>query len=260
MFIGYVWLNNEIYTDDDYLGTKDCNNKWVDVSSLTRPIMLMPVPQKGKTSVISDGAITLWLPSRIPSRLCSSSCVDGLAAKEIVLWVADCSDTLHNIRRCLRELSAFCFQKRKNVDGPGQRMQTRALETLKALRDKRDRHVARYRRSRAAWLALDPDQIFEGGKWKKVLRTLKKDDLAYPGDDEADSVFNSDDGSEDEATSSAVHTQHSANGTGTERRRGEGYKRLTWIWRVQMQDARDIPGLDSTASEEDVYKRKTKNP
>lgn len=196
-----------------------------------------------------------------PRLKCSSSCVDGLAAKEIVLQVADCSDTLHNIRRCLHKLSASCFQKRKNVDGPGQHMQTRALETLKALCDKRDRHVARYRHSHAAWLALDPDQIFEGGKWKKVLCALKKDDLTYPGDDEADGVLDSDDGPEDEATSSAVHTRHSANGTGsssTEKHCGEGYKRLTWIWRVQMQDVRDIPGLDSTVSEEDVYRHKTK--
>jgi hypothetical protein len=217
------------------------------------------MPQKGKASPISDGAIMLWLPSSIPTRLRSSSCVDGLVAKEIVLRVADCSDSLHNIRRCLRELSAFSSYKRKNVDGPGQRMQTRALETLKALRDKRDRYVTRYRRSRVAWLALDPAQTFEGGKWKKVLRTLKQTDLTFPGDDEeVGSVFNSDDGSDDKATSSAVCTEHSANGirSNAKKRQGEGYKNLTWIWRVQKQDVRDIPGLDGSASEEDVYKRK----
>lgn len=220
--------------------------------------MSIPVPQKGKTSLISDGAITLWLPSNIPKRLCSSSCADGLAVKEIILRVAECSDSLHNIRRSLRELSTFSSFKRKNIDGPGQHIQTRALKTLKALRDKRDRYVTRYRHSRAAWLALDPDQTFEGGQWKMVLRDLKQSDLTFSGDDEVDSVFNSDDGSEDEATSSAVRTKHGANETGssTNKRRGEGYKRLTWIWHVQMQDVRDIPGLDGSASEEDVYKRK----
>jgi hypothetical protein len=160
--------------------------------------------------------------------LCSGSCVDGLTAKEIVLRVADCSDSLHNIQRCLRELSTFSFYKSRNIDG--QRTQTHALGTLKALRDKRDHYVARYRCSCVAWLALDPDQMFEGSKWKKVLRPLKKSDLTFPGDDEeTDSFLDSDDGSEDEATSSAVRTKLSGN---AKKRQGEGYKRLTWIWHV----------------------------
>ena len=209
----------------------------------------------------SDDTITLWIPSNVPTSLRSSACVDGLIAKEIVLRVADCSDSLHNIRRCLRELSAFSLFKRKNIDGPGQYIQTRALGTLKALRDKRDRYVARYRRSHAAWLSLDPGQESEGGKWRDVLRSLKKADLTFPGDDEEplDFAFESDAGSEDEATTSAPPTKHSSNDVrrNGKRRPGEGRKRLTWIWRVQPQDVRDIPGLNDTASDEDVYKCKT---
>jgi hypothetical protein len=148
---------------------QDHNNEWVKVPNLPRPIISMPAPQKGKTLLISDGAIILWPPSSIPTRLHSSSCVNGLAAKEIVLRVADCSDSLHNIWHCLCELSAFSSFKCKNVNGPGQRIQTCALETLKALGDKCNRYVTRYCRSCVAWLALDPDQTFEGGKWKKVL-------------------------------------------------------------------------------------------
>jgi hypothetical protein len=247
--------NNETHTDDDIpLVTRDHNADWVDLPSLPRPIRSVPMPKTGTTSLISDGAVTLWLPSSTPTRLRSSCCVDGLATKEIVLRVADCSDSLHNIRRCLRELSTFSSYKSKNVDG--QRIQTRALGTLKALRDKRDRYVARYRRSRVAWLALDPDQAFEGGQWKAVLRALKSTDLTFPGDDEeADAAFDSDNESEDEAANGAGCTNHGASSK-DRKRRGEGYKRLTWIWRVQKQDVRDIPGLDGSASEEDVYKRK----
>ena len=186
----------------------------------------------------------------------SDACVEGLTAKEITLRVAECSDSLHNIRRSLRELSAFSSFKRKNIDGPGQHIQTRALGTLKALREKRDRYVARYRRSHAAWLALDPHQTFDGGKWEQVLRVLKKSDLTFPGDDEEE------DGSEDEATTSAARTLHSTSGMGgnakkrQRRKGGEGYKQFTWIWRVQKQDERDIPGLDGNASEKDVHSRK----
>ena len=66
-----------------------------------------------------------------------------------------------------------------------------------------------------AWLALDPDQTFEGGKWKKVLHVLKQIDLIFPSDNE-EAMFLSDDDDEfeDEATNSAVHTKHGANGMG----------------------------------------------
>jgi hypothetical protein len=119
-----------------------------------------------------------------------------------------------------------------------------------------------YCRLCAVWLALNPDQIFEDSKWEKVLCTLMKEDLTFPSDDEEVDSVDSDDGFEDKAASSMVCTQHSANGTGSNSKkwRGEGYKCIVWIWRVQMQDEHNIPGLDSSAFEEDVYKHKTKNP
>lgn len=241
-----------LHTDDDIpLATED-SDEWVDVP---RPITLTPVPKGG---VSSDGAIVLWLPSSIPTKLHSSCCVNGLAAKEIILRVADCSDCLHNIQHCLHELSLFSDYKSRNVDE--QHVQTRALGTLKALRDKHDHYVARYRHSRMAWLALDPKQQFEGGKWKRVLRALRQKDLTYPGDDEvADADIDSDDKSEDEAADQPAHTKHSANSVGNnpkKRRGGKGYNRTTWIWRVQRQDGRNIPSLSGTSTEEDVNKRK----
>ena len=246
--------------DDIPLGTPEHDDEWDDIPGLPKPIMSMPVSRKGNASSNSDDTITLWIPSNIPTRLRSSACVGGLIAKEIVLRVADCSDSLHNIRRCLRELSAFSSFKRKNIDGPGQYIQTRALGTLKALHDKRDRYVARYCRSRAAWLSLDPHEEAEGGKWRNILRSLEKADLTFPGDDEEplDFAFERDAGSEDEATTSAPPTEHSSDGvcSNEKRRPGEGYKHLTWIWRVQKQDVRDIPGLNRSASDEEVYKCK----
>jgi hypothetical protein len=230
------------------LATQDHSGEWVDDPSPPKPIKLTSTLKKGKASPTDDCTVALWLPSNIPTRLRSGSCVDGLATKEIILRVADCSDSLHNIRRCLRELSTFSSYKSKNVDG--QRTQTRALGTLKALRDKRDRYAARYRHSRVAWLVLDPDQAFEGGKWKKVLRTLKPADLTFPGNEEEDSVLDSDDASRDQGADGMVHGV----GSNAKKRRGEGYRYVSWIWRVEGQDARDIPGLDSSASEEDVYK------
>jgi hypothetical protein len=169
------------------------------------------MPKKGKTVLSHDGAVTLWLPSSISKRLRSSSCVNGLATKEIVLQVADCSDSLHNIWRCLHELSIFSSYKSKNIDG--QHVQTHTLSTLKALHDKHDRYVAHYCHSHVAWLALDSDQTFEGGKWKRVLHVLKQINLIFPSDDkEAEFLSDDNDESEDEATNSAVCTKHGANG------------------------------------------------
>ena len=127
------------------------------------------------------------------------------------------------------------------------------------MRDKCDRYVTRYHHSCTAWLALDPDQAYKVGKWKTVLHTLKKTDLMFPGDDEKlDFASDSDNGPGDKSTSSAVTTKQGAVilGSSAKKHRGEGYKQLTRIWRVQKQDVHDIPGLDGTASEEDVYKRK----
>ena len=191
--------------------TPDHGDEWEDVLSPPRPVISTPVSRTGKALPNSDGTIALWLPSNIPTRLHSRSCVDGLITKEIVLWVADCSDSLHNIRRCLRELSAFSSFKRKTFNGPGQKIQTRALATLKALRNKRDCYVTRYRRSHAAWLILDPGQTHQGGEWKDVLRALKKNDLTFPGDDEElDYAFDSDGNSENEATTSTAPTKQGA--------------------------------------------------
>ena len=245
-----------IHADDDtILVAQDNDNTWVEVSGLPRPSTSMPVPKKGKLSLTRDGAVTLWLPSSVPIGLRSTACVDGLAAKEVILRVADCSDNLHNVRRSLRELSQLSSYRSKNLDG--QHAQTRALVTLKALRDKRDRYVARYRRSRAAWLALDPKQAFEGGKWENVLRELKQTDLTFPGDDEeADADLDSENEPKDKAVGDTVRTPHGVGSNTKKRRQGKGRVPLTWIWRVQKEDRRDIPGLDSNSSEEDVYKRK----
>ena len=231
-----------IHTDDDILFvSQDNSDEWLDVP---RPITSMAALKKGQPLLIGDGAIMLWLPSSIPAWQRSGACVDGLATKEIALRVADCANNLHNIRRSLRELSRFPSYRSKNVDG--QRQQTRALGMLKALCVKRDRYVACYRHSRAAWLSLDPDQRFEDGKWKIILRDLKQTDLKFPGDDEeANFEYSTDDELGGEAM-----------GSNPKKRQGEGYKHITWIWRVQKQDAQDIPGLDDSSAEEDVYKCK----
>ena len=184
------------------------------------------------------------------------ACVEGLTAKEITLQVAECSDSLHNIWHSFRELSAFSFFKCKNIDGPRQHIQTRALGTLKALREKCDRYVTHYCCSHAAWLALNPHQTFDGRKWEQILHILKKSDLTFPGDNEKE------DGFENEATTSAACTLHSTSGMGgnakkwQQQKGGEGYKQFTWIWQVQKQDERDIPGLNGNASEKDVHSRK----
>jgi hypothetical protein len=170
---------------------------------------------KGTTSPISDSAVMLWLPSSIPTSLRSSSCVDGLAAKEIVLRIADCSDSLHNLWRCLREFAIISNERSKHLNG--QCAQTRALSIRKALRDKCDRLADRYRRSYVAWLALDPEQMFEGGEWKDVLLELKQADMVFPGHClEA--------GSDDEAANSTDRTKHSS-----KKRQGEGKIHVTWI-------------------------------
>ncbi|KAI0059388.1 hypothetical protein BV25DRAFT_1785942, partial [Artomyces pyxidatus] len=158
---------------------------------------------------------TLWLPSQIPANLRSSGCTAGLIEKEIRLRVAQADDALHHIRRQLRVRLALIHHKRIHVDGPGQRAMTRAQTMLKRVNEKLQRYVAKYRRARVALETLEP-----GGPWEADVPELSDKDVRSPTKDEKGV--------------------------------GKGRRELSWIWRVQRQDSRDVPGARE-ATEEEVH-------
>ncbi|KAI0054627.1 hypothetical protein BV25DRAFT_1843527 [Artomyces pyxidatus] len=196
---------------------------WRTVQQLYMPASLtMPDVEPSSTQSSSSTRTTekaentkLWLPSELPEALRRAGCSAGLAGKEMRLRTAQADDALHQIRRQLRLRLAWVHEKKIHIDGPGQGAMTRSHATLKRVNEKLQRFVAKYRRARAALVILAP-----GGSWEAQLRVLADEDVRSPTKDEE--------------------------GLGKDKRE------LSWIWRVQVQDARDIPG-ENPASEEEVH-------
>ncbi|KAI0057515.1 hypothetical protein BV25DRAFT_1812302 [Artomyces pyxidatus] len=186
-------------------------------ASIISPETLTEAPSTSRGSrrsgeVFKPETFKLYLPSALPEGLRTSGCTSGLVAKELRLREGDADDALHQIRRQLRVRLAFVHHKKIHVDGPGQHAQTRAHTTYNRITEKLRRYVTRYRRSRAALEILQP-----GGSWATKLLPLLEEDIRSP--------------------------------TMEEEGLGEGQRELSWIWRVQQLDERDLP----QASDEDVH-------
>lgn len=160
-------------------------------------------------------SIKLWLPSEVPDNIYERACTSGLRDKEFRLRHGQADDALHQLRRQLR----IEFGMRKfhggAMGGSSQRSMTRAREMLAQLAGKRGRIVARYRRAFEVLERLHP-----AGSWNVSLRKLEADDIRPP--------------------------------TAQERGLGEGYRELSWIWRTQRQDGRDVVNNVMGASQEEV--------
>ncbi|KAI0054692.1 hypothetical protein BV25DRAFT_1873293 [Artomyces pyxidatus] len=173
------------------------------------------------TPISEPEKMALHLPSQISVSLRLAGCVPGLVDKEARLRQAQAEDALHQVRRALRTRLALIRYKHVQVDGPGQKSNTRARNLLKRLQEKLQRHVERYRCAYAALETLAPD-----GTWKTQLRKLNDDDIRSPRLEDG--------------------------------KLGEGHHEVSWIWRVLSPDARDVPlskknKINTTMSEEDIH-------
>lgn len=165
-------------------------------------------------------SLKLWLPSDVPDDICERACTPGLREKEFRLRHGQADDALHQLRRQLRIELGMKRYHGGAMGGSSQRSVTRTREMLSQLTAKRDRIVARYRRAFEVLERLHPAE-----SWSLSLRRLEGDDIRYP--------------------------------TAQERGLGEGYRELSWIWRTQRQDRRDIVNGDSAASQEEVDQSKS---
>ncbi|KAI0044491.1 hypothetical protein FA95DRAFT_1496986, partial [Auriscalpium vulgare] len=167
----------------------------------------------------------LWLPSEVPCELWSTGLTLGLIEKATRLRQAQAEDALHDVRRHLRVRMGLIHYKHVHVDGPGQKSNTRARDSLKRFNGKLRMHVSRYRASHAALGILDPE-----GSWVTHLRPLREEDIRAPKGDDEDT------------------------GQEIRERLGEGHREIPWIWRVLKPDARDLPcGGADPASQEEVH-------
>ncbi|KAI0055824.1 hypothetical protein BV25DRAFT_1815103, partial [Artomyces pyxidatus] len=165
-----------------------------------------PTPVTATSNGSRAELLKLWLPSELPESLPPEG-VRGFKTlpKEVRLRIAQADDALHHIRRQLRIRLAYAHEKQIHINGPGQGAMTRSHANMQRVNEKLQRFVARYRRARTALTILSP-----GGSWESYLLALDDDDVRSPTKDE----------------------------TGLRK----GRRELSWIWRVQMQDARDVAG------------------
>ncbi|KZV59287.1 hypothetical protein PENSPDRAFT_595729 [Peniophora sp. CONT] len=177
----------------------------------------------------SGGPVVLWLPSNVPASLRASLCLGNLTEKEIKYRMGVCKDTVHNIRRGVRQTHAF-FIDSKRYGFMSQKTQTRSISARITVKDALARHVAKYRRSYSALCVLDPDNHYG---WQHIIRKLENDDLRAPADE--DSIL-------DAAEESEL--------AGADAKAKRKASTMSWIWLVDEVVARDVPGA---RTEEEAY-------
>ncbi len=162
----------------------------------------------------------LFLPSRLPSSLWSTGCMPGLHKIELELRIAQANDALEQMKHHLCIHSSLVHYKIAQVSGPGQKANTRARILISRLWEKITRSAEQYRASCAALLLLDPS-----GDWNKYLKPLLTSDLKGPKGNSPDDQF-------------AAMSKRSKQSRGN----GEGFREVSWIWRVQCRVSRTNTG------------------
>ncbi|KAH8101661.1 hypothetical protein DFH11DRAFT_1523480 [Phellopilus nigrolimitatus] len=139
-----------------------------------------PIVDVGKDgTIINAEDLALNLPSSVPE-LASKS----LQLKEGRLRIAQADNALATIRRLRRVITGVNAFKSLQVNGTGNRPNTRMHALFQRYQVKIKLAVDRYRRTREALLALDNDVIKKldpEGEWHQRFRELKDVDVRGPG-------------------------------------------------------------------------------
>lgn len=141
------------------------------------------------------------LPSALTATARESGCLQGLAAKEGRLRLAQADDALRELRRQLRVSAQIVDFKRNTVGGTSQRMATKTQTLMQRFHDKTHRCARRYSAAYEALCALD-----HPGDWCDRLCPLNHStDLRLPGQDKEKDKKK-------------------------EERESEGKREVSWIW------------------------------
>ncbi|KZV60704.1 hypothetical protein PENSPDRAFT_694042 [Peniophora sp. CONT] len=234
--------------------TDDQNNVWQDVPKVTAPLKIEFVRTKGRgkrqQQPKSAAGVVLWLPSNITDARREAVCNGDLIIKEIKIRIAICHDSIHNIRRALRTLHAFLLCMTKSGSFFSQKYQLRSVTTRRSMLENVKRHAERYRRSWNALCILDPENK---EKWADILLELKAKDLKTPDDEEDLLAAAAIPDSDDETTAQAAPSAGPGRGRHGRGKKSEGRKEISWVWLGVKAEARDVPGVSSDATENEVY-------
>ncbi|OSC99710.1 hypothetical protein PYCCODRAFT_1372594 [Trametes coccinea BRFM310] len=174
--------------------------------------LLAQIPET-QTDVEYIEGVRLGLPSDISPAHRTHACGEHLMMMEKRLRIAQCRDSLQDVRNKLHTLDHLYKYKKANVRH--QAPNTRAIEGLGQQWARCNRAVARYRRARRSRLALDGP-----GGWESEFRVLHDEDVRGIADDEPDSVLKG---------------KRKSAATGP----GEGRKKMSWIWNASDRAGKD---------------------
>ena len=146
--------------------------------------------------------IQLYLPSQCPQHASAD-----LRSLEVRLRRAQADDALETIRQQRRAIAALLAFKRRNVNGMGNKQNTRIQTLYDRIQGKIDLAKVRYRVARWALHRLDPEA--------EQLRELKDEDIRGPDIDD------------DEGNPRRSNKNKNTN---TNTRLGQGYHEVSWIW------------------------------
>ncbi|KAL1699668.1 hypothetical protein EV121DRAFT_283940 [Schizophyllum commune] len=122
--------------------------------------------------------VKIWLPSNLTRAEREEGCVDGLAKVEVSLRVAQCTDTLKDIRYRLHARRYIINER--NAHATGQQQSTRARNIIARLDERIARVAEKYRAARRGLFSLAHDTDYP------MFQELKDNDLTIDDDREAD--------------------------------------------------------------------------
>lgn len=123
--------------------------------------------------------LNLFLPSDAPD-----AASEELRLLEVRLRRAQTDDSLSIIRKQLRVRAALNVFKQGNVNGTGNKPNTRIQTLYGKVREKINLASHRYRHARQTLIELQPE-----ANWDTILRELHDDDITGPGRDDEDVVL-----------------------------------------------------------------------
>ncbi|TRM57974.1 hypothetical protein BD626DRAFT_411071, partial [Schizophyllum amplum] len=175
--------------------------------------------------------VKIWLPSELTAQERQEGCVEGLHEIEVSLRVAQCTDTLKDIRNRIYARRFLINERNANV--VGQRNSTRARGMITRLDERIARLANKYRASRCALFALKPSSDYP------AFRELKDSDLTVDDDREADGASTEQLNNVGGRGSRAIGTSHKTDGPAMSAhesliasvRDADSRRNLTsWIW------------------------------
>lgn len=222
---------------------------WIQLRSIYLPGLLQLLSDLDEAPpTVEEGHpedFKLWLPSHLPSNRRRATCFEGLPKIESRLRIAQCHDSLDEVRYMLRVKTRMVQFKNQNVRGQREGIRSRAV--ISRVQEKVMDAVRRYREGREALVKLSGDGagVETEGASLPSLQELKDEDVRSYRDPDlvkplgSGRVGNNKDTLNGEAIilsvalptpslseSDILYTAARSTRDGT----GETYKTLSWIW------------------------------